>query len=138
MIFNQTIDLIDSSYNHRLSDFNQGWLSPPCLKAFSDSVHKKGVALGNVWGFIDGSVRPCCKPKVKQRILYNGHKRLHVIKYQSVTTPSGMIANLFGLVEGKRHDCAILACQDFYKYYKGFLMFLKEKHYAFSEILHIS
>ena len=34
---------------------------------------------------------------------------MHTSKYQSVTTPNGMIANLFGPVEGKRHDCAILA-----------------------------
>ena len=109
MIFNQTIDLIDSSHNHRLSDLNQGWLSPRCLKVFADSVHRKGAALDNIWGFIDGAVRPCCRPKVNQRILYNWHKRLHALKYQSVLTPSGMIANLFGPVEGKRHDSAILA-----------------------------
>ena len=33
---------------------------------------------------------------------------MHTLKYQSVTTPSGIIANLFGPVEGKRHDCAVL------------------------------
>ena len=44
--------------------------------------------------------------------MYNGHKRLHALKYQSVTTSSGMIANLFGLVEGKRHDCAKLAMSE--------------------------
>ena len=92
MIFTQIIDLMDSSHNHRLSD----------------SVHRKGAALDNVLAFIDGTVRPCCRRKVNQRILNNGHKRLHALKYQSVTTPSGMIANLFGPVEGKRHDCAIL------------------------------
>ena len=100
---------MDSSHNHRLSDLNQGWLSPRCLKAFADSIHSKGAALDNVWGFIDGTVRPCCRPKVNQQILYNGHKRLHALKFQFVTTPSGMIANLFGPVEGKRHGCAILA-----------------------------
>ena len=123
MIFNQTIDLIDSSYNHRLSDLSQGWLSPCCLKAFADSVHRKGAALDNIWRFIDGTVRPCCRPKVNQRILYNGHKRLHALKYQSVTTPSGMIANLFGPVKGKRHDCVILAVsgllQTLQRYFRG-------------------
>ena len=60
-ILNQTIDLIDSSHNHRLSDLNQGWLSPHCVKAFADSVHRKGAALDNIWGFVDGTVRvrPC-------------------------------------------------------------------------------
>ena len=107
-IFNQTMDLIDSSHNHRLNDLNQVWLTPSCLKAFADSVHRKGAALDNMWGFKDGTVRPCCRPTVSQRILYNKHKRLHALKYQSATAPSGMIANLFGPVEGKRHDCAIL------------------------------
>ena len=109
MIFKQAIDLINSIHNHRLSDLNQGWLSPRCLKAFADSAHRKGTALDNVWGLIDGTVRPCCRPKVNYRILYNGHGRLYALKYQSVTTQRGMIANLFGPVEVQRHGCAVLA-----------------------------
>ena len=108
MILNQTIDLIHPSHNHRLSNLNQCWLSPRCLKAFVHSVHRKGAAL-DVCGFIDGTVRPCCRPKVNQQILYNGHKRLHALKYQYLTTPSGIIVNLFGPGDGKIHDCAILA-----------------------------
>ena len=103
MIFSQTIDMIDSNHNHRLNDLNQGWLSPRCLTACADSVHRKGGALDNVSGFIHETVCHCCRPKVNQRILYNEHKRLHALKYQSATTPNGMIANLFGLVEDKRH-----------------------------------
>ena len=52
MIFNQTIDLIDSSHNHILNDLNQGWFSQCYLKAFVDSVHRKWAALANVWGII--------------------------------------------------------------------------------------
>ena len=48
MIFNQTIDLMDSSHNHTLSELNQGWLSPHYLKPFADLVHRKEVALDNV------------------------------------------------------------------------------------------
>ena len=109
MIFNQTTGLIDSSHNHGLSDLNQGWLSPRCLKAFANSIHRKGAALDNVWGIIARTVQPCCRPKVNQRIFYNGHKRLHALKCQSVTIPSGMVTNLFGPAERKKHDCAILA-----------------------------
>ena len=43
------------------------------------------------------------------RVLYNGHKRVHSIKFQSVVAPNGMIANLFGPVEGKKHDSGMLA-----------------------------
>ena len=43
------------------------------------------------------------------RVLYNGHKKVHGIKFQSVAAPNGLIANLFGPVEGRRHDSAMLA-----------------------------
>ena len=65
--------------------------------------------LDDVSRFVDGTFRPCCRPNVNQRILYNGHKRLHALNHQFVTTPIGMTANLFGPIEGKRYDCAILA-----------------------------
>ena len=41
--------------------------------------------------------------------LYNGHKRVYTIKFQSVVAPNGLIANLYGPVEGKRHDSRMLA-----------------------------
>ncbi|XP_022806314.1 uncharacterized protein LOC111343414 [Stylophora pistillata] len=41
--------------------------------------------------------------------MFNGHKRVHSLKFQSVTLPNGLIANLFGPVEGRRHDAGILA-----------------------------
>ena len=31
------------------------------------------------------------------------------IKFQSVAAPNGLVANLFGPVEGRRHDSAMLA-----------------------------
>ena len=43
-----------------------------------------------------------------QRVCYNGHKRVHAVKFQSVVIPNGLIANLYGPMEGRRHDCALL------------------------------
>ena len=40
--------------------------------------------------------------------MYNGHKRIHSIKFQSVVIPNGLIANLHGPFEGKRHDSTML------------------------------
>ena len=62
----------------------------------------------NCIGFIDGTVRPICRPTRHQRVCYNGHKRIHAIKCQSVVIPDGLIANLYGPVEGRRHDCVLL------------------------------
>ena len=39
-----------------------------------------------------------------QGVMYNGHKRVHAIKVQSVVTPNGLNANLSGPFESKRHD----------------------------------
>lgn len=109
IIFNKTIDIIHSEWGRLLDTMNQPWLQPPHLANFARSIHQKGAPLDNVWGFIDGTVKACCKPGQYQREVYNGHKRIHSLKYQSVTTPSGMIANLFGPIGGRRHDSALLA-----------------------------
>ena len=52
---------------------------------------------------------PCARPWRDQRLVYNGRKRCHCLKYQIITTPNGTIANLFGPLEGRRHDRFMLA-----------------------------
>ena len=99
------MDFLYTRYGHLLSSFDQPWLSSANLTSFCDSVYRKGAALDNCWGFIDGRVRPVCRPGLNQGVLYNGHKRVHAIKFQSVVAPNGLIANLFGPVEGRRHEC---------------------------------
>ena len=54
--------------------------------------------MSNCWGFVDGTVRPIARPGEYQRVLYNGYKRVHALKFQSVVAPNGMIANLHGPV----------------------------------------
>ena len=57
---------------------------------------------------MDGTVRPVWRPTNNQKTLFNGHKRIHAIKFQSVIAPNGLTANLHGPVEGKKHDSAAL------------------------------
>ena len=109
MMSNMILDIVYENFNHLLHDFNQVWLSQERLEEFSASIHLKGAALDNCWGFIDGTLRPCCRPGQYQRHLYNGHKRVHGIKFQSVVAPNGLIADLYGPVEGRRHDSGMLA-----------------------------
>ena len=54
--------------------------------------------------FVDGAIRPIFRRRKDQRILYNNHKKVHVIKFQSVAAPNGLIATLYGLVDGQCHD----------------------------------
>ncbi|ETI30432.1 hypothetical protein F443_22444 [Phytophthora nicotianae P1569] len=80
------------------------------LEDYTAAVRAKGGELRNVWGFIDGTLRRICRPldSAEQQSMFNGHKRCHGIKYQSVTTPDGMIAHLFGPIEGRLHDLTLL------------------------------
>ena len=107
IISNHMIDLIYGVWGNFLSGLNQPWLAPGSLQNFADSVHQAGVALDNCWGFVDGTVRAISRPLENQRVVYNGHKRVHSLKYQAVVTPNGLIANLYGPVEGKRHDAGM-------------------------------
>ena len=75
-----------------------GILNPVKLEQYAEAISLKGAALNNCFGFIDGTVRPICRPGKNQRLVYNGHKRVHALKFQSVTLPSGIIAQIFGPV----------------------------------------
>ena len=83
-------------------------IPPEKLEEYAEAIFNKGSPLETVWGFIDGTVRAICRPSVHQKVAYNGHKRVHALKYQSVTTPDGLIVDLFGPVEGRRHDMFLL------------------------------
>ena len=81
LILSEVTDYIVNTHVHLLRDLNQPWLQPAQLESFARAISRKGAALANCWGFVDGSVRPICRPGEHQRIMYNG-----------------LIANLFGPV----------------------------------------
>lgn len=107
-IINNMLEIIFSNHSHLLADLNRSWLSNQSLDELSHAVQMTGAPLPKCWGFIDGTVRPICRPSRNQRIVFNGHKRVHALKYQSIVLPNGIIANMFGPIEGRRHDAGLL------------------------------
>ena len=95
LILSEVISFIYKNHGYLLGDLDQPWLSSQHLEDFDLAVHRKGAALENCWGFVDGRVRPICRPGENQRVMYNGHKRLHALKFQSVVAVNGLIANLY-------------------------------------------
>ena len=85
-------------------------ISQPCIaegaEQYAQCVHRKGKALCNCVGFIDGTVLGIARPSGSQAqlVAYNGNKRKHAIKYQAVNSPDGLIPHLYGPLEGRRHD----------------------------------
>ncbi|QRV95939.1 DDE superfamily endonuclease [Ceratobasidium sp. AG-Ba] len=77
------------------------------LADYAAAVHARGAALKNVWGFVDGTLRRTTRPVRNQRIIYNGWKRIHALKFHSICTPDGIHSHLFGPIEGRRHDATV-------------------------------
>ena len=103
------MNFIYENYNYLLNDFNQPWLSRNKLEEYSIAIHNKGAPLTNCFGFVDGTVCPGSRMGQNQRLLFNGHKRMHALKFQSAVIPNGLICNFYDPTEGRRHDSGMLA-----------------------------
>ena len=100
---------LHNKFGDLFKQLNARRLTPIQLKAFAQAISDRGAPLQNVWAFLDGTVRPICRPGKYQRQAYNGHKRVHALKFQSVTTPDGIISHLTGPWAGKHHDGYLLS-----------------------------
>ena len=98
LISNQIMRHVVESFQHLLTTFEQQWLQTERLEEYAYAVFQQSQALDNCWGFIDGTVRPICRPVENQKTVYNGHKRVHALKYQAIVAANGLIANLYGPV----------------------------------------
>lgn len=70
-------------------------------------MYEKNQCLENCAVFIDGTVVCIIRPSshnLSQRVLYNGHKLVHAIKYQALMTPDGSSVYLPGPKVGRRLD----------------------------------
>ena len=118
MITNTVVDFIFQNHGEKLTTWNHALLNPQSLRLYADAIHQKGAALENCFGFVDGTVRRICRPGQMQRIVYNGHKRVHALKFQSVVLPNGIIANMFGPI-GMQFFTFILNYYDYYVNFSG-------------------
>ena len=73
------------------------------IQFFENKVY---ASLATCWWSNDGTVRPCCRPCINQRTVYKRHKRVDRVKFRSVVTLIGLIANLFGPVAWSKYNSA--------------------------------
>lgn len=84
--------------------FDPNRLTREKLAGFARVNRDFGCPLDLVVGFIDGTLQEVARPVTNQRLIYNGWKRMHCLKYHAVVTPDGIIIHLYGPVEGRRHN----------------------------------
>ena len=63
-IFNTVLNDVVDRHIYRLSSFNQKWLTMPHIEEYVSAI----VTLRQVLGFIDGTIRPICRPFQNQRL----------------------------------------------------------------------
>lgn len=112
IIFNQTCMFLRTTWLDHLINFTQANFFSPARLALYVATVAKDYPLKTCFGFIDGTVRAMCRPGDDQQLFYNGHKRVHSLKYQTIVAPDGLIVHLFGPMEGRRHDCALFNASD--------------------------
>ena len=84
MITNTVLAYVYDFHRHRIAHRNDTIMSPSQLQVYADAISECRAPLENCFGFIDGTMRPTCCPGQNQRVVYNGHKRVHALKSQSV------------------------------------------------------
>lgn len=84
MVTNKVLDFIYDTHGRRIKEWNHDLLSPASLQTYANAVYAKGAVLENFFGFVDGTIRPIARPDENQRVVYNGHKRVHALKNLSL------------------------------------------------------
>ena len=125
MINNTVIDWVYNHHRHRIMDWNPNVLSPIQLENYADAIFNKGAALRNCFEFV-GTVRPISRPDENHTVVYNGHKRVRGLKFQSVVIPNGLIAHLYGPVVE-----LLLCLSDRSSLFFLYLPYLKKKVYLY-------
>lgn len=95
------------AWKHLLG-YHESRFSLEKVRGYAAATAAAGCPLKRCVGFIDGTLRPLCRPTHMQRKIFNGHKRNHGLKFQTVVTPDGIISHMAGPFNGNRHDSAVL------------------------------
>jgi hypothetical protein len=102
-ITNLTAYFIWNRWKHLLR-FDSKRLDSSKLAYFARKIYDKGAPLDVVAALIDGTLQKNARPIHNQRMVFNGWKRIHCLKYHVLLSPDGMIIHVYGPMDGRRHD----------------------------------
>jgi hypothetical protein len=102
-VFNDTITHLVLRYRDKLF-WDPHRLTLQTLQRYAHATQEAG-GVSRVWGWIDGTIRPICRPStVEQRPYWSGYKKTHGFKYQGILTSDGILSSLAGPEEGSVGD----------------------------------
>ena len=106
--FNFIIRFVHSQFSSVIH-LNERGLGREKLEEYAEVVRQHGGLYESCIGFIDGTIRAMCRPGKNQKVVFNGWKRVHCIKFQAFTTPDGILQHLSQPFAGIKHNSSILA-----------------------------
>ena len=123
---------IHSKWGHLLY-WHDGRLTSQKLAFFASRIANAGAPLSKCVGFIDGTLRPCSRPEEDQRLAYNGHRRIHAIKFQGIMGPDGIFMHMSGSYPASHHDSRILHDSGILSHLQDRLMIDGCQHYLYAD-----
>ena len=66
LIFNTVLNFVYTTHHHRLSSWEQPFLSSENLASYAAAIHNHGAPLESCFGFIDGTVHRIARQKNQQ------------------------------------------------------------------------
>jgi hypothetical protein len=85
-------------------------------------------------GFIDGTLVEIARPRgMLQRATYSGQQRRPELKWQIISTPDGMLFNIIGPCECRRHDMHLFADSGLENILGETLLIDGVQHYIFGD-----
>jgi nuclease HARBI1 len=140
-LFYEALESLYESFRGLVEDFD---VALPHLKssarAYAECIASKAQnSVQHCVGFIDGTLTEIARPKgAAQRATYSGHKRFNGLKYQVITMPNGMIFNIFGPWEGRRHDMTLFRASGIGENLSNGLIINSQQYYLYADSGYVS
>ena len=84
------------------------WLTSSCLRAYNAVINSHGLDDPLISGFLDGTRREICRPRVAQEFYYNGWLHSHTFLLIAIAFPDGTFM-IRGAEGGRQNDPYILS-----------------------------
>lgn len=110
-IINATVMHLFETWRKRVLFDGRVFANHNLLRKFAAAIHRVGAPFMSCVGFIDGTTFHISRPgggDLQQAVFYSGHKRAHVVRWQGVVTPDGMVSSFYGPHQGASNDRGLL------------------------------
>lgn len=136
-IFYEFVEHMHDTLGDRICNFRDGLMSSRA-DLYRTVIENSGAPLDRCVGFIDATNVYVARPSgIAQRATFNGHKRRNAVKMQSVTTPDGLIFNVGGPIEGRRHDMTLFRLSNIEEDLARALLINGQQHYIYGDSAYV-